>query len=44
MGRDFAKAIDSHYDLDEIWLIARRKDRLDGLVKELSASSRRSLR
>lgn len=40
MGRDFAKAIDSRYDLDEIWLIARRKDRLDGLGKELSASSR----
>ena len=31
MGRDFAIAIDKEYDLDEIWVIARRKERLEEL-------------
>ena len=31
MGRDFAIAIDKQYELDEIWVIARRKERLEEL-------------
>ena len=28
MGRDFVIQADKRYNLDEIWVIARRKDRL----------------
>ena len=28
MGRDFVMSIDSEFELDEIWVIARRKERL----------------
>ena len=31
MGRDFVYAIDKEFELDEIWVIARRKERLDEL-------------
>ena len=31
MGEEFVKAIDRDYDLDEIWIIARRKERLEAL-------------
>ena len=31
MGREFVKAIDREYALDEIWVIARRSDRLEAL-------------
>lgn len=34
MGRDFVYAIDKEYDLDEIWVIARRKERLDELKEK----------
>ncbi len=34
MGREFAKAVDRAYALDEIWLIARRKERLLALAGE----------
>lgn len=35
MGRDFAKAIDKAFELDQIWLIARRRDRLEELSRQL---------
>lgn len=31
MGREFVYHIDRHFDLDEIWVIARREDRLNEL-------------
>ena len=31
MGREFVKAIDREYSLDEIWIVARRGDRLEAL-------------
>ncbi len=34
MGREFVLAIDKEYDLDEIWVVARRKDRLEALQNE----------
>ena len=40
MGLEFAKAIDAEETLDEIWLIARRGDRLEALAKELRAPAR----
>ena len=40
MGRDFAKKIESDFTLDEIWLIARRKERLLELSKELKTKTR----
>ena len=32
MGKDFVLQADKRYDLDEIWVIARRKERLEELV------------
>ncbi|MDP7115929.1 MAG: SDR family NAD(P)-dependent oxidoreductase [Candidatus Woesearchaeota archaeon] len=40
LGYDFAKQIDSSYRLDEIWLIARRRERLVKLSKELKTKVR----
>ena len=40
MGREFVYAIDTTFDLDEIWVIARRKDRLDELKTECRTSIR----
>ena len=40
MGRSFAKKLDEKYDFDEIWLIARRTDRLEALGSELRAKSK----
>ena len=34
MGRDFAKVIDKAYELDELWVIARRAERLESLKSE----------
>ena len=34
MGREFAKAIDEAYALDELWVIARRAERLETLKSE----------
>ena len=34
MGREFALAVDAAYDLDELWVIARREDRLTELQSE----------
>ena len=40
MGRDFVLAIDKEYELDEIWVIARRKERLEELAGECRARIR----
>ncbi len=40
MGREFVYAIDKAYDLDEIWVIARREDRLAELKKECKTKVR----
>lgn len=37
MGRDFVYALNSKYSFDEIWVIARRKERLEEIKKELGA-------
>ncbi len=34
MGREFAKAIDRAFELDELWVIARRAERLESLKQE----------
>lgn len=34
MGREFVKQIDAAETFDEIWVIARRKERLEELVAE----------
>ena len=34
MGREFAKAIDKAFELDELWVIARRTERLESLQSE----------
>jgi len=35
MGADFVRQIDGRNEVSEIWLVARRKDRLEALVREL---------
>lgn len=40
MGREFVHAIDKAFDLDEIWVVARREERL----QELSATCRTAIR
>lgn len=35
MGKEFVKGAASRYDLDEIWVVARRKDRLEALQNEI---------
>ena len=41
MGREFARQIEFLYnDLDEIWIIARRKNRLEELRDQLSIKTR----
>ena len=40
MGRDFAYAIDKDYALDEIWVIARREERLIELQSACKAKIR----
>ncbi len=40
MGRDFVFAVDREYDLDEIWVIARRKERLEQLSGQCRARIR----
>ena len=34
MGREFVYAIDREFDLDEIWVIARRADALQALAEQ----------
>lgn len=40
MGREFVYAIDREYKLDEIWVIARRRERLEELAGKCRASVR----
>lgn len=40
MGREFVRAIDREYALDEIWVIARRKEKLEELKKECKTKVR----
>ena len=40
MGRDFALQLDASQSFDEIWLIARRAEKLEELKKELKAPAR----
>ena len=37
MGREFVVQADKRYDLDEIWVVARREDRLVALQEEVTA-------
>ena len=36
MGRDFALTLENNIEVDELWIIARRKKRLEELKKEIS--------
>ena len=40
MGREFVHAVDKAYDVDEIWVIARREKRLMELSKECKTKVR----
>jgi short-subunit dehydrogenase len=40
MGREFVKQLDAQNTFDEIWVIARRKDRLESLAAEVKAPIR----
>ncbi len=40
MGREFACAIDREYDLDELWVVARREERLAQLRETCTAAVR----
>lgn len=40
MGREFALELDKAESFDEVWLIARRQDRLEALAQELRAPAR----
>ena len=40
MGREFVLQLDRQQSYDEIWVIARRKDRLESLANEVHASLR----
>ena len=40
MGREFARRLDKREKFDEIWVIARRRERLEELERELSAPVR----
>ena len=37
MGRDFALLLNNFFKVDEIWLMARRKERLDSLAAEMKS-------
>lgn len=40
MGRDFARVLSNNKEVDELWLIARREERLKELQQELKTASR----
>ena len=40
MGKDFVLELDSRFDFDEMWLIARRVDKLELVAKELKNKAR----
>lgn len=40
IGREFVRMVDKKYDLDEIWVIARREERLRALSSEIKTKTR----
>lgn len=36
IGREFVKQLNENYGIEEFWLVARRKERMEALAKELS--------
>ena len=40
MGREFVYAVDRDYELDELWVVARRKERLEELQEKCRAKVR----
>lgn len=40
LGREYARWIDEHGNVDEIWIIARRAERLEELKKELKTTTK----
>ena len=40
MGREFVYAVDREYELDELWVVARRKERLEELQEKCQAKVR----
>lgn len=40
MGREFVRQLDAAHDFDELWVIARRRDRLESLSDEVKARVR----
>lgn len=40
MGREFVKQLDAQTEFDEVWVIARRRDKLESLADEIRATVR----
>ena len=40
IGREFVKQLNENYGIEEFWLVARRKERMEALAKELSIKAR----
>ncbi len=40
MGREFVKQLDAAHDFDELWVVARRRDKLESLSEEVRARVR----
>ena len=40
IGREFAKQLKENYGIEEFWLVARRKERMEDLANELSIKAR----
>ena len=38
LGKDFVRQLDRKYELDEIWMIARRKEKMEKLADSLKNS------
>ena len=43
LGEEFARQVSSKYDYDEIWIIARRKDKLEQLAKSLNEETGKNI-
>ena len=39
MGKEFARQIEKKYKVDELWVIARRKERLESLKEKLDTKA-----
>ena len=40
LGTEFARQIDAGFDVDEIWLVARRREPMEELARELTRAPR----